>query len=174
MSYSVQAGLVANSITGFRRTAQVNPWSAACHFAIERIKRKVSSSIKVPLHPADLIFMDLHGKHRAEAVPPETNCFVADNDATFMQQILHIPERQREPDIHHHCQADDFGRRLEVAKWRRFCHPPKLRGCPARLNQFCSDNAKPIKFFLIFPFHILDKYGPNSVQMQKELVSCHQ
>ena len=30
---------------------------------------------------------------------------------------------------------------FEVAKWAAFCHPPKLRGCPARLNQFCSDRA---------------------------------
>ena len=30
---------------------------------------------------------------------------------------------------------------FHVAEWRVFCHPPKLRGCPARLNQFCSDSA---------------------------------
>ena len=30
---------------------------------------------------------------------------------------------------------------IELAKWAAFCHPPKLRGCPARLNQFCSDSA---------------------------------
>jgi hypothetical protein len=52
---------------------------------------------------------DLRGEQRAKSVPPEPHRFVADIDATFMQQILHIPQRQWEPDIHHHRQADDLG-----------------------------------------------------------------
>ena len=94
MSYSVQAGLVANSIKGFRRTVEVNPWSAACNFAIEWIKRKMSSSIIVPLHPPDLIFMVIHGKRRAKAVPPETDCFVADIDAALVHSAKYQSERQ--------------------------------------------------------------------------------
>ena len=90
------------------------------------------------VHPSPT---DFSSKHRAKAVPPEPNGFVADVDAPFVQQILHIPQRQWEPDVHHHRQADHLRAGFEVAKWAAFCHPPKLRGCPARLNQFCSDSA---------------------------------
>ena len=70
---------------------------------------------------------------------------MADVDAAFVQQILHVPKRKRKPDVHHHRQADHLRAGFEVAKWAAFCHPPKLRGCPARLNQFCSDSAIPRK-----------------------------
>ena len=85
--------------------------------------------------------MDFSGKYWAKSVPPKANRLMANINATLMQQILHISKRKRKPEVHHHRKADDFGRRLEVAKWAAFCHPPKLRGCPARLNQFCSDSA---------------------------------
>jgi len=45
---------------------------------------------------------DLRGEHRTKTVPLEPHRFMADIDATFMQQILNIPKRKREPDIHHH------------------------------------------------------------------------
>lgn len=54
------------------------------------------------------------GEHRAEPVPPEPNCFVADIDAALMEQILYIPERKWEPHIGHHRKADDLGADLEV------------------------------------------------------------
>jgi hypothetical protein len=59
---------------------------------------------------------DLHGEHRTKSIPPEPHRFVADIDATFMQKIFDIAKLKREPDIHHHRQADDLGGRLEVAK----------------------------------------------------------
>lgn len=59
----------------------------------------------------DPFLADLGGQHRAEAVPPESDRLVADVDAAFVQQILHIPERQRKPDLHHDRQADDLRRR---------------------------------------------------------------
>ena len=62
---------------------------------------------------------------------------MADVDAAFVQKIFHVPKRKRKPDVHHHRQADHLRAGFEVAKWAAFCHPPKLRGCPARLNQFC-------------------------------------
>jgi hypothetical protein len=37
-----------------------------------------------------------------------------DIDAAFMQQILDVPKRQRLTDIHHHREADDLGRGLEI------------------------------------------------------------
>ena len=61
--------------------------------------------------PADFL-----GKDWFEPLPPEPNGFVADVEAAFMQQVLDIAKRQRKPDIHHHREADDFGRGFEVAE----------------------------------------------------------
>jgi len=66
---------------------------------------------------------------------------MADVDAAFVQKIFDIPKRKRKPDVHHHRKADHLRAGFEVAKWAAFCHPPKLKGCPARLNKFCSDSA---------------------------------
>ena len=52
---------------------------------------------------------DIGGEQRSEPVPPEANGFVTDVDAALEQQILDVPQRQREADIHHHHEADDLG-----------------------------------------------------------------
>ena len=39
----------------------------------------------------------------------EATLLVADVDATLGQQVLDLPQRQREPDIHHHSEPDDLG-----------------------------------------------------------------
>ncbi len=80
-------------------------------------------------------------EHRAEAVLPEPNRFMANVDAALVQKVLDIPERKRKPDIHHHRQADDLGARLEVAKGAVFCHPATLIARPTLLNRFCTDSA---------------------------------
>ena len=41
---------------------------------------------------------------------------VADVDAALEQHVFEISQRQREPHVHHHHQADDLGRRVEIAK----------------------------------------------------------
>jgi hypothetical protein len=46
-------------------------------------------------------------------MPPVPDALVAELDAALMQQILDVPEREREADVHHHRQADDLGARLE-------------------------------------------------------------
>tara|TARA_B100000780_G_C20825933_1_gene328159 strand:+ start:151 stop:366 length:216 start_codon:yes stop_codon:yes gene_type:complete len=51
--------------------------------------------IRVSPHPAHPIVTDFSGKHWAKSIPPEPNHLMADIDALLMQQILHIPERQR-------------------------------------------------------------------------------
>src|SRR6056297_1950152 len=58
------------------------------------------------LHALDAPLADLGGKERAKAMPPEPDCLVADLDAALVQQILDVPEREREPDVHHYRQAD--------------------------------------------------------------------
>ena len=54
-------------------------------------------------------YSDLRGEHRAEPVPSKTHRFVADVDAALVQQVFDIAKGEREPDIHHHGQADDLG-----------------------------------------------------------------
>lgn len=41
---------------------------------------------------------------------------MAEVDPTFEQQVFDISQRQRKPHIHHHDQADDLGRGVEIAK----------------------------------------------------------
>lgn len=60
---------------------------------------------------------------------------MADFDPAFMQQIFHVPQRQQEPDLHHHRKADDFGERLEVAKGAALGHPERLCCRHAPLKQ---------------------------------------
>tara|TARA_R110000744_G_scaffold125730_3_gene231484 strand:- start:45915 stop:46100 length:186 start_codon:yes stop_codon:yes gene_type:complete len=58
-----------------------------------------------------------------------------DVDAAFVEQILDVAKKEREPDIHHQRKADDFGRRFEILGWvthqmrlgnRRFTLKPKF------------------------------------------------
>jgi len=58
-----------------------------------------------------------------------------------MALSVSLNAKKRKPDVHHHPEADYLRAGFEVAKWAAFCHFPKLKGCPARLNQFCSDEA---------------------------------
>jgi hypothetical protein len=51
---------------------------------------------------------------------------VRDVDAALMQQVFDIPQRQWIPDNHHHRQADDLRRRLEVAKNAGVAHLVRL------------------------------------------------
>jgi hypothetical protein len=67
---------------------------------------------------------------------------MADLDAAFVQKILDISEREREPDVEHHRQADDLRAGLEVPEGGAFCHPAKLVGRPDRLKRSSSDNTR--------------------------------
>ena len=86
--------------------------------------------------PLDTFLANLGCENRAEPIPPKPNRLVTDINASLMQQVFNISNRKREPDIHHHCQADDLRRRLEVAKWRGFCHAQPLRSRPAQVSFF--------------------------------------
>ena len=66
---------------------------------------------------------------------------MADFDFALMQQILHIPERQWEPDVQHHRKADDVGTGLEIPKWAVFGNPETLGAPPALFNQVLSDST---------------------------------
>ncbi len=87
-------------------------------------------------HGLDPAPSDLTGKHRAKPVPPETNRLVCDVDAALVKQVLDVPQRKRKPDIHHHRKANDFRRRLELAKRADLADNPTLQTRPFLLNRF--------------------------------------
>jgi hypothetical protein len=62
---------------------------------------------------------DLCGEHWTEPVPPKAHCFMTYLDAPFVQGILDVAQRQREPDVKHHCQADDLRLVLKQRKGER-------------------------------------------------------
>jgi len=70
-------------------------------------------------------FSDLSSEHRAQPVPPKPYGFLADIDATFEWKIFALMERQQIADVHHHSQADDLGRTVEISE--RISHPTELR-----------------------------------------------
>ena len=84
-------------------------------------------------------FPDLVGEHRTETVPPEPHCLVTDVEAPLEEQIFDLPQRQRIADIHHHREADDLGRTVEISEG--IAHRRRLRMSPARLKPIYSDNA---------------------------------
>lgn len=81
-------------------------------------------------HTLDPAFPDLGGKHRAEAMPPEPDGFVAYVYTALVQQILDVAKRQREPNVQHHRQADDLFARIEVFERASFLHPATLPSPP--------------------------------------------
>jgi len=42
--------------------------------------------------------------------------FMANVDATFVDEVFDIAKRGRKPDIHHHLGLDDFGRSFEISE----------------------------------------------------------
>jgi hypothetical protein len=91
----------------------------------------------------DTTFPDLGRKYRTEPIPPKPYRFMADLDTALMQQVLDISEGKEKPNIQHHGQTNDLGRRFEIAKWAAFCHSQTLEGRPARFKTVCSDSAHP-------------------------------
>ena len=83
----------------------------------------------------------LSSEHRAKSVPPVPNRFVADVDATLVQQILNISQRQWKANVHHDHQANDLRAALKGLERVFFHHASRLQNHPARLNQLPSDIA---------------------------------
>ena len=75
---------------------------------------QVSLPVAMSSHRLDTLATDPGGENRAELVPPVPHLLVADLDAPFVQQILNIPQRQREANVEHHRQADNLGTGFEV------------------------------------------------------------
>lgn len=69
--------------------------------------------VPAPLNPVLMtgrsLLPDLGCENGPEPVPPETNGLMADVDATLMQQVFNLSQRQRETNIHHHRQTANLG-----------------------------------------------------------------
>ena len=80
--------------------------------------------LRIAAHVRDPPLADLGGEHRAKPVPPEPHGLMADVDPALRQEILDIAQRQRVSHIHHHHQANDFWRAVEIPE--RVAHGSKL------------------------------------------------
>ena len=74
----------------------------------------------------------IRSEHGPEAVPPKPHRFMAGVDPPFVQQVFDVSKRKGEPDVHHHRQADDLGRGLEITEGAGFCHFVSLSDHHAR------------------------------------------
>jgi len=80
-------------------------------------------------HPTGPLAANVGGEQRAKPVPPEPHRLVAQINAALEQQVRHVPQRQREADVHQDHQPDHLRRRIEVAKRVAGCaHPRPLAG----------------------------------------------
>ncbi len=53
---------------------------------------QVSLPVRICVYLADHFIADLCGKYWAKSVPPKSNRFVADVDAAFVQEVVHVPK----------------------------------------------------------------------------------
>lgn len=93
-------------------------------------------------HALDPSFPDHSREHRAEPKPPKSDGFIADVDASLVQQIFDVPQRRWKADVEHHSKADDLRARLEVLEWGAFCHERRLVSRLARFTPSSSDSAR--------------------------------
>src|SRR5208283_4764784 len=73
---------------------------------------------------------DLGGENRAKTVPPKPDGLIADVDPALGQEILDVAQRQRVSHVHHHNQADDLRRAVEISE--RVAHGLSLKRAEAR------------------------------------------
>ena len=66
---------------------------------------------------------------------------MADFDATLVQNILDMPQRQRKANIQHDCEADDLGAAVKALERVCFRHEHRLRKHSAALNPIPSGKA---------------------------------
>ena len=61
-------------------------------------------------------------------------------NAAFEQDVFDLAQRQRIADVHHHCEADDLGRTVEITKG--IVHGRRLRELGFRFKPVFSDSAQ--------------------------------
>lgn len=94
------------------RTPQVMQLSIDLYVNLVEVPFPLSETPR-PTYP---LALDIGCKERTEPVPPKSHRLVANINPALGQQVLYIPQTQRKPHIHHHNQADDLRRRVEIAK----------------------------------------------------------
>jgi hypothetical protein len=119
------------------RTSKVMGLSIDYHEHLVQMPLPIGMSV----HLLDAFFTNLGRENRAKPSPPKPNCLVTDIDASLVQQVFNISKRKRKTLVHHHCQANDLGRRFEVTKRGAFCRPQTLRNRPALFKPVSSDSA---------------------------------
>ena len=109
-------------------------------FAVDTHKHlvQVPASVRVR-SPINTSCSDLCCENWPEPVPPEPNRFVADVNAAFKQEVFDLTERQRIAHVHHHREADDLWRTVEISEG--ISHSSTLCTTGPRLKLICSDNA---------------------------------
>lgn len=82
------------------------------HLAVELPVHLVEMPLPVPkpAHPVEPLASNITCEHGSKPVPPEPHRLVAKVDAAFEQQILDVPQAQRELHVHHHHQPDHLRR----------------------------------------------------------------
>ena len=63
---------------------------------------EVPSPMTKAAHRAHPLATDFAGQHWPKPVPPMADRLVADVDPALSEQVFHIPQRQREADVHHY------------------------------------------------------------------------
>ena len=66
---------------------------------------------------------------------------MTDLDPAFVEQVFDVAQRNREPDLEHHRQADDLWARLEVAEQGTVAHVGRPASRPDRLKPVSSDRT---------------------------------
>lgn len=62
-----------------------------------------------PYHPADPLAADGRREHRSEPIPPQANGLVANIEPTLKEQVLDVPQRQREMHVQQNRKPDTSG-----------------------------------------------------------------
>lgn len=98
-----------------------------------------------PTHPTNTLAADVRSEQWTEPGPQHPCRLAANVDAALEQQVLDVPQRQREPHTHHHDKPDHLGRRVETTERgtglrQRFAAHPGLRSlhdgtCQVRLTE---------------------------------------
>ena len=69
--------------------------------------------------------LDIASEDRSKLIGPELDALVTHIDNTPVEQVFNVSERKYVSVVHHHSEANDLRRRIEIVKWV-FGHRPTL------------------------------------------------
>jgi hypothetical protein len=87
------------------RTPEVDHLAIGLHVHLIEMP---SPTVK-PAHATHALAADVAGEQWAKSVPPMPHRLMANVYAALEQQVLDVPQRQREPHLHHHHNAEYLG-----------------------------------------------------------------